>query len=117
MVSIRTAWISIPTNNHADGIVRYAPVVAADLRSERSGAWHCIRFTEDRADIAGKAQAGLTDARGHLAMGLAGSGRRRHSWMVARDRLGRRHSPRMAFGLVDLETLGCLHRCADDHAP
>jgi len=52
-----------------------------------------------------------------VAMGMAGSGRRRLSWMVDRNRLDRCHNRSMAFGLVDLETLGCFHRCAKDHAP
>jgi len=41
----------------------------------------------------------------------------RHSWMVACDRLGRRQIRSMALGLVDLELLCCLNRCAKDHAP
>ena len=41
----------------------------------------------------------------------------RRSWLVARDRLGRRHIRSVALGLVDLEPLRSLHRCAKDHAP
>jgi len=48
---------------------------------------------------------------------LAGFGRHRDKWMVARYRLGRRHIRSMALRLVDLEMLGCLYRCAKDHAP
>jgi len=53
-----------------------------------------------------------------MAMGMAGPDGCRHVWMVVRDRLGRRHIRSMAMGLVDqLELLGCLNRCAKDHAP
>ena len=50
-------------------------------------------------------------------MGMAGPDRCRHSWMVARDRLGRRDFRSMAIELEDLELLSSLHRCAKDHAP
>jgi hypothetical protein len=53
-----------------------------------------------------------------MAVGMASSDRRRHSWMVDRDGLGRRRNRSMASGLVvDLKKLGCLHRRAKDHAP
>jgi hypothetical protein len=51
-----------------------------------------------------------------MAVGMACSDRRRHSWMVDRDGLGRRRNRSMASGLVE-ETLGCLHRCAKHQAP
>jgi hypothetical protein len=51
-----------------------------------------------------------------MAMGLVGSDRRCHSWMVDRNRLGCLHTRSMALP-VDLETLSCLHRRAKDHAP
>jgi len=52
-----------------------------------------------------------------MAMGMAGVDRCRDSWMVARDRLGRRHIRSLALGLEDLELLCCLNCCAKDHAP
>ena len=51
-----------------------------------------------------------------MAMGLAGSDRRCHGWMVRRDRLDCLHARSIALP-VDLETLSCLHRRAKDHAP
>ena len=52
-----------------------------------------------------------------MAVGMACSDRRRHSWMVGRDGLGRRRDRSMASRLVELEMLGCLDRCAKHHAP
>jgi hypothetical protein len=52
-----------------------------------------------------------------MAVGVAGSHRHRHPWMVDRDGLGRHRNRSMAFGLVELEMWGCLRRCAKDHAP
>jgi len=52
-----------------------------------------------------------------MAKGMAGAGRRRHTWMVARNRLGRRYDHSMACGLIELETLDCYRSRAKDHAP
>jgi len=43
-------------------------------------------------------------------MGMAGPDRCCHSWVVARDRLGRCHIRSMALGLVELKLLSRLHR-------
>jgi hypothetical protein len=52
-----------------------------------------------------------------MAVGMACSDRRRHSWMVDRDGLGRRRDRSTASGLVDPKLLDCLRRCAKHHAP
>jgi len=53
-----------------------------------------------------------------MAMGMADLGRRRHSWMAMRYRLGRHPARSMAFRLEDPEKLfGRFRRCAKDHAP
>jgi hypothetical protein len=80
---------------------------------EESRASRCI---EHRREIACCARNGLAKPSGHVAMGLASSGRRCHCWMVHRNRLECLHTRAMAL-LVDLEMLGCLNRRAKDHAP